>query len=254
MEKNDDRPAYPKILPLKDVERGADVCVQGAQSGENAFVFERSWSEQYVEGRMWIALEFEAHVAANGDKGSRCLWVVHHERDAFDPSPGRATVLVGDVELVDVQGTLGGQEHTVFVGDVEPMQFPKRKLPAFVGLYLVQKSSDEFVWNSVGYRSLHGPLKRLPVLAKHKPGVVGGRPTIRLDQDCVSVVQCDSEVMDRIPEDRRHMLGQLAPKASGRDFPSITLLLGARTAHVVYDVAPENRFKLVDVMFGPIKL
>lgn len=239
---------------FEDAEGFDSRFLQGADCFEDALALKGlSISESYIKGALWVAMKFSP--AVSGVNEASIVALVNNV-DTVNPAscfrPGR----VQEVELVNPHDVLRRDEDLMLIGDVELMQAIKIKAPGFIGLYLVDDDADDLVaWrNSLLFMSLEGTLKRLPVPMKGESGEIAKRCGVRHTSDVVSVVEGGTKIVQRIAKDGWRVSRERGrPAALSRLQPAM-LVLGAQSLHVVTDVVPENGFKLVDVVFGPLHL
>lgn len=215
-----------------------------------------SFAEAYLEGRLWLALQYAPAQPEIYKSGAGVLAMVNSKSDSFYSAASVVAGCVNEVEPVNVEIGGGGQENLVFVGDVEAVKLVKPKLPAFIGLKLIQDNIKDVGggrW-SLLFQSLDGTLKRFPRIAEWEGSPAIGDVAVDFGNDTVSVIEGGPEVVERIAQDRGRVFWEVGAKDVPPLFQRAVLALGAQSLFVLRDVPPEKGFKLVDVMFGPFYL
>ncbi|MDZ4111078.1 MAG: hypothetical protein U1E18_15960 [Brevundimonas sp.] len=219
---------------------------------ENALVLEGlSFREAYVEGRMWIALEFGAKAGAEPE-GGRFIAVGHNKGKAADAAARRLSIGADDVQPVDCHCSVGADEEVVLVGDVEPID-AVQLTPFFLeGLYDIENVVEGGLGGPV-YLSIDGAFHVLPLFTEGKFGVPVDCASVGFNECDVSVVEATPKVMDCITNYRWSVSGNVPANTTGR-FPRLTIALGAHSLHVRTDVGLDNAFELTNVSVGPFYL
>lgn len=205
-----------------------------------------SISEAYLKGELWLVIFFKPHPGLQDNR-----WCIAcYESDPTDPSP------TFKPNVLYVGALLGRQENHVLVSDVEDMEFDEVcPLPSRVRLYLVENDGDHFIAGRVPRfgMSLDGTLKVLPraLFGEGESGVPVDGAAIGFDENTVSVIKGGSEIVKRIAQDRGGVAGEASANLA---FPHLKIELGRDSLFTRTDVAAENVFEMVDVMFGPFGL
>ena len=239
---------------LNDAESLNGSFLQSADGFEDALALKGlAISESYIKGALWIAMKFSPTSLKLNEAP---IVALVNNIDTVNPASCFRAGRVQEVELVNSHDMLRRDENLMLVSDVELVQAIETQAPGIVGLYVVDDSADNFVaWrDSLLFMSLDGAFKRLPVPIKGKSGEIAKLCGVRYTSDVVSVVEGGTKIVQRIAKDGWRMSRERGgPAALSRLQPAM-LVLGPKSLHVVTDVVPENGFKLVDVMFGPLHL
>ena len=184
--------------------------LQTLQNRNNGLVLKGlSFPKAYLEGHLVVVLRIRPRSEAKGD----CWCAISYDGHAPEP----ASVL--HLDLADVNGLLRRQEDHVLIGNVENVKVNEvRALSSEVRLYLVREEVDDviagagtkfFMSSHGGYASLPGVLAAGVHDGEERPFVNGA--AIGLNERAISVVQCGTEVMERIPEHGWSVLGEVSP-------------------------------------------
>ncbi|TPK83026.1 hypothetical protein FJ934_20635 [Mesorhizobium sp. B2-4-12] len=214
-----------------------------------------SFVENYLEGRLWIALKYRPCSALEGNKFG-LLGMLNCEAKIVDASPCFRAGAIDKFKPFYSHARDGGNKDDMFVGDVEPVESVQSELPSFVRLYLIQDDRDDLVaWRqSLLFLSVDGTFKRLPILAEWEASVFAEVGGVGVGDDVVRVIKGNSQIMERITKDCGSVFGKRGlPWGLPRLQPSV-IALGPQTLHVITDVVPENDFELADVIVGPFNL
>lgn len=231
---------------LKQVQSQGDVLREKGKFREDAFTLKGlPLAEAYLEGFLWIAIKLSG--LAWPESNGRVHWIV---AKIADPDVGQRRAVI-EHHLLDGHRIGSGDEHQVFVRDVELMDAIEMERATIEGLYLIEDHRLSFeAWRkSPLFMSLDGSFHRLPILPERKLGMsVDGIPPV-LNEYTVRMIKGGPEVMERIAQDGGCMAGETDTYESAT--PSLTIALGAQSLHVLLHNRPENVFQIADVMVGP---
>lgn len=160
---------------------------------------------------------------------------------------------VNDLGVLNVKLCRHWQDCLVLIGNIEPVEIEKLVLPSRVGLHLGFNVVDDGGARSVpqSYMSLDGALHRVPVGGEGESAEVGGCVPVGFNEDTVCVVKGCPEIVEGIAKDRWCMLGRMDVLDDAPLFQRALLIFGAQSFSVLRDVAPQEGFKLHDVLIGP---
>jgi hypothetical protein len=249
----------PGLCSIADeIESFNDVGLKAFKAAQNTLSFKwLSILKDYLEGRLWIVMEYRSASRRGIDKVSprRFFAVLNAKRDSHETDIVATWGLDSD-SLAEPHFLSHRNQDVMLVGDVEQVQPVKSQLSSFVWLYSV----DDRVDNGIGRReskmfmSIDGALKRFLIFPKGKEGPPCDLSAVGFHHDTVSVVEGGPEVVDSITKHGRSMLGECGNAGLPLAFQPSTIFLGPQSLHVARDVSGEYDFELVDVMFGPFYL
>ncbi len=241
---------------LKPDQRALNGIAHVADGFKNTFPLAGfALREGYLEGRLWIALHYRPGPGIYKGEIGFCA-LISSKCDSSDAAASRVSGFVYNTQIIDMEMCGRGQEHRVFVGDVEPMQLVQSKLPAFVRLQLVQDEVTDCGrgGNSLLFMSVDGTFKRLPIPTKGESGVVADLTARFARQNVVCVIEGGPEIVECIAQNGGRVSWEACADDGSALFPRALLTLGPRSLHICTDVSLENTFQLFDVMFGPFYL
>jgi hypothetical protein len=249
----------PELRSIADeIESFNDVGLKAFKADQNTLSFKwLSCLEDYLEGRLWVVMEYRVATRRGLDKVSprRFFAILNAKRDSHKTDI--AATWGFDIDSLAEPHFLGhGNQDVVLIRNIEEVKPVKSQLPSFVWLY----SIDDRVDNGIGRReskifmSIDGALKRFIVFSKGKESAPCDLSSVGFHHDTVGVVEGGPEVMDGIAEHGWSVLGEGGQIGAFRAFQPATVFLGPQSLHVARDMGGEYDFELVDVMFGPFYL
>lgn len=239
-----------------EIESFNDVGVKSIHRFQNTLPFKGlSLIESYIEGVLWIALEYRS-AAANEVGVSGFLVLLNGQGHARKAVTCFLPEFVEQFSRFPNDHICGCRDKDVMlVSNVQKVQPIEAKLPIFVRLYLIENDIDNCIGRSqsLEFLSIDGTFKRFPVLAERKEGMFSNRSLVFLDHDAISVVEGGLEVVQRIAQNGRGVFGE-EPRRGALPLQKSVIALEAQSLYIVRDKLFENSFEAVDVMFGPFYL
>lgn len=211
-------------------------------------------SEAYLEGILWIALQYSSTRAGLNEFSALAL--VHHNTEVSKPTACFRPGIIDEFEPVDFHSRKSGDQNQVLVGDIEVMEIVEAELTSNVWLYLVEDCRDDRVaWrSSFLFMSINGAFNRLPILSKREFPVFVELGSVGIAGDMVRVIEGGPEIMNGIAQNRGSVFGKRNWVGSPSLFQKAVVALGPQSLQVLTDVVPKDGFKLTDVMVGPFNL
>lgn len=147
----------------------------------------------------------------------------------------------------------------MLVSNVQDVEIDKVfTLPSNVRLHLVGQGVDNVVAGTIPrlFMSLHGGFASLPGILPvgvddGEEGSLVNSVAIGRHKCTVSVIQGGPEIVQRIA---KHGWGVLREVGADRGAPGLAIILWPKGLFVSRNVAFEDAFEMVDVMFGPFGL
>jgi hypothetical protein len=252
------KPAAISSSLQEDNERFNDVGLKALHRAQNTVPIKGlPWTEAYVEGSLWVAVQYSHPRAFKEMKGRGLLAVFPAERNVLDSGVHWPPIIVEEIKPLDMHVLGGWNEDMVLVGNVEKVETIKPKFPLLVGLYAIDDSVHDSIGgerNSLRFLSLDGAFKRSPVASKGEVSSWSNAPSVRLDHNAISVVESRPEIMDRISQNGWSMLREGSRGSIGSPYQKLIIFLGAHSFGAARYVCPEDCFEVVDVMIGPFYL
>ncbi len=229
-------------------------------------------AERYVKGELLILVHMRSSCCPTNApdfgvifQGSHILrskrkWprkVVRESRDGIasgGPHAGQHDSECG-AEIVDHRGIDGCDRHqeAVFVEVVKLMQHPELVIPSLVrfgridGLYRG--------WTHSLYFSRTRGFVFIDALCDREISRLSGNIFVGKDELIGEVVESGSQVMDRVADEERHVVGNVPHNFDTKDLiTGLRLLIGSDEVRVGLKKHLLSDFKITDVMLGPFDL
>lgn len=237
--------------------RARDILAQGSQRIQNRPILKLSLAEQYRQGVLQIATVFKvppnsAHHAAifpESRNQRSALGVPHH-------SDGHGTTFHGQNPVLrEVDSKSGGDQKLVLICDVKGVKVVKLVPAAGEWFQFIQdKVDNRLLWFGLCGLSFKRTFNRFEISSEGEFNVSPKDAAIIFDQNPVSVIEADPEVMDSVSDDGWQRARKFSSKTPDGQMPRVQLLLGSHGFGVRSDVASEYRFELADVVIGSFYL
>lgn len=207
-------------------------------------------AKAYLEGRLLIVALFRNKARPQDRYAVVCLKSDVLERDCDSTR--------FECDAFDLNNLAGGQQHGVLVSNVEEMELDEvRTIPSWIGLYLVKDQVDHHLTGTTSrfFMSVNGTFQMLPFPfpCDREKGPTMDLVTVGFDQNAICVVKGGSEIVKRIAKDRGCVSRQSYAERGGL-IPRTTIGVSSESLSVANEVALEDTFELVDVVFGPFGL
>jgi len=217
-------------------------------------VLERSWSEQYLERRISVALRLDstsgsiyARFCSDNDIAGR------HKPERFDMFKSEPH---GNVLELDFSQDRNNPK--VLVQNIQIMQIVKGIVPASVWFDLVDDGGDHSPRRQLYRSTVTGRFQFLSGMAERECSVSGGFSTRTANDFNVDKVKAGSQVMDRITDKRSGPPGNLFRRSESIEvsklLSGLRIFLSANSISVLLDKNGEHLVQLGDVLIGPFDL
>lgn len=233
-----DRPTQESELTER-LKAASNVIRKHLERTDDFALSELPWSEQYADGKLTVLAELCG--AADPDADST------NKRDAFKGNAAAPRAI--ERNFLRMKRRRDWNDGGVFVLNVELVQFVKAELSAGDGLkFSENKFNGIHAGVSARWLSSDGTFYRLSVPAKWKHRSPAWSAAVCGCEDCIRVVESDSEIVNCVTQDRGDVSGEHSIQGH-----ISAVLLGPKTLVFSRSKFIEYGFEVGDVMIGPFQ-
>ena len=208
-------------------------------------------AERYIKSELKILMRMSV-IGGSGQIGD---FIAHFERDK-SVAVEREYLSGCDLHSEAIHTGHNRKQEPVLIDYVEVMEQPKIAIQSVVRLYRAQDFFGTHS-HSVYFSLSNRRCILLGTIANREIGVLVGRSATSLNKLPREVIECTSKVMNRVPENKRHVVGDgldLRDKECRVFDCGYRMRLGAKSIWFGIKKPLNRNVQVTDVLFGPFNL